>query len=112
LSTFARQALQQVLDDPQLLARALGEWLSEPKSLQHFQQQAGAGELRLAPATRMLYDRWHVFINGESFRASGKDARLMRKLADARHLSAADMAGLSPGARALLREWTEEGWLC
>jgi 50S ribosomal protein L16 3-hydroxylase len=112
LTEFARDALQRVLDDPQLLARALGEWLSEPKSLQHFAAQEGGAGLRLAPATRMLYDRWHVFINGEAFRAAGADARLMRKLADTRSLSAADAARLSPDACALVREWMEEGYLC
>jgi 50S ribosomal protein L16 3-hydroxylase len=111
LLDFARDALQRVLDDPQALARALGEWLSEPKTLRHFEPASPAG-LRLAPATRMLYDRWHVFINGEAFRAGGLDAKLMRKLADTRSLSPADAARLSPGARALLQEWIEEGYLC
>lgn len=112
LAEFARDALQRVLDDPAALARALGEWLTEPKSFQHFLPAEPGADLRLAPATRMLYDRRHVFINGESFRAGGQDARLMRKLADARCLSAADIGRLSPDAQALVREWTEEGWLC
>ena len=30
-----------------------------------------------------MYDVHHVFINGESFRASGRDAKLMQALADA-----------------------------
>lgn len=113
LQAFARDALQRVLDDPQLLARALGEWLSEPKTMQHFAPQAGEAEgVRLAPASRMLYDRWHVFLNGESFRAGGRDARLMQRLADRRALTAAERARLSPEAQALLLEWQEEGWLC
>lgn len=114
LQDFARQALRQVLDDPQLLARVLGEWLSEPKSLQHFPEGSEADDagVALAPASRMLYDRWHVFLNGESFRAGGKDARLMRRLADRRRLTSAELGQLSPDARALLDEWREEGWLC
>jgi 50S ribosomal protein L16 3-hydroxylase len=59
----------------------------------------------------MLYDDWHVFINGESFRASGRDASLMRQLADARSLGASQCARLSPAAQALVSEWISEGWL-
>ena len=36
--------------------------------------------------TRMLHDRRHVFINGEAWRAGGRDAVLMRRLADRRRL--------------------------
>jgi len=59
----------------------------------------------------MMYDRAHVFINGESFRAAGRDAQLMRRLADARALSAKDLAKLSDGARELLEIWVEDGWV-
>ena len=44
--------------------------------------------VRLDRRTRMLYDERHVFINGESFRAGGRDATLMRRLADRRALDA------------------------
>jgi 50S ribosomal protein L16 3-hydroxylase len=113
LADFARDALQRALDDPQALARCLGEWLSEPKRQLELAAQPtdlGAG-VQLAPSSRMLYDRWHVFINGESFRAGGRDATLMRRLADDRALSAADCARLSAGARGLLQDWLEEGWV-
>ena len=59
----------------------------------------------------MMYDPHHVFINGQGFRASGRDAQLMHRLADWRVLDAAGVAQLSPGARALLRSWFEAGWL-
>ena len=59
----------------------------------------------------MLYDAAHVLINGESFLASGRDAKLMHALADCRELSAADVGRLSEGARELLMQWTEDGWL-
>ncbi|MBY0469006.1 MAG: cupin domain-containing protein, partial [Burkholderiaceae bacterium] len=61
--------------------------------------------------TRMLYDDRHVFINGESFVASGRDARLMRRLADGRTLDAHDIAALSPQAQDLLQAWVFQGWL-
>ena len=59
----------------------------------------------------MLYDDRHVFINGESFRAAGRDARLMRRLADARRLSRAEVDALGAEARALVDEWRAAGWL-
>jgi 50S ribosomal protein L16 3-hydroxylase len=67
--------------------------------------------VRLDPKSRMLYDDRRVFINGESFDAGGRDARLMRRLADTRHLDADACAALSVGARALLEEWAACGWL-
>jgi 50S ribosomal protein L16 3-hydroxylase len=59
----------------------------------------------------MLFDADHVFINGESFHAGGKDAQLMRNLANARALSAAEVRRLSAGARALMEDWSAVGWL-
>lgn len=59
----------------------------------------------------MIYDSRHVFINGEGFRATGADARLMRALADARQLGAAQVQRLSNGARELLEQWRQAGWL-
>ena len=60
--------------------------------------------------TRMLYDKRHIFVNGESWRAAGRDATLMRRLADQRRLQASDLAGASDAARDLLRQWCEAGW--
>jgi 50S ribosomal protein L16 3-hydroxylase len=59
----------------------------------------------------MMYDDHHVFINGESFRAAGRDAKLMRTLADERQLSAKQVASLSDDARCLLDEWATDGWV-
>jgi len=61
--------------------------------------------------TRMLYDARHLYINGESFRAGGRDATLMRKLADQRALGPRELAGASEDALALLSDWCEAGWL-
>jgi 50S ribosomal protein L16 3-hydroxylase len=60
--------------------------------------------------SRMMYDDRHVFINGESYRASGRDAALMRALADHRCLAPAELAGASQAARSLLRSWCDAGW--
>jgi 50S ribosomal protein L16 3-hydroxylase len=67
--------------------------------------------VQLDAGSRMLYDDRHVFINGEAFRAGGRDATLMRRLADQRHLGAKDCALLSKGARDLLADWVAAGWL-
>ena len=113
LVQFAQQALQRHLADPQALPRALGEILTEPKPSVWFEASPpgnGASALQLDARTRMAYDARHVFINGESFVAGGRDARLMRVLADARQLSVRERQGLSAGAAELLNEWLGAGW--
>lgn len=114
LQRFAAQAVKQALQDPQTWSRALGEALSEPKPSVWFEpgrRLSGAKDVTLDRRTRMLYDEHHIFINGESYVASGRDAQLMRKLADERRLSATDVARASAGARALLSDWCESGWV-
>jgi len=114
LQDFARQALQQVLAERDALPRALGEVLSEPKPRVWFEPRAarrpGQG-VRLDAGSRMLYDERHVFINGEAFRAGGRDATLIRRLADTRRLAARDCAALGEDARELLADWVAAGWL-
>jgi 50S ribosomal protein L16 3-hydroxylase len=115
LSAFAAEAVQRTLADPDALPQALGCWLTEPKALVWF--DAGAAmpsypvALRLDRRTRMMYDDRHVYINGEAFRAGGRDARLMQRLADQRRLGTADVGRASRDALALLCEWAEAGWL-
>ena len=97
-----------------LLGCTLGEVLTEPKPTVWFDEPAApwtGGGLRLDRRTRMMYDDRHIFINGESFRAGGADARLMRALADARGLSATQVQRASTDAQALLQDWFEAGWL-
>ena len=59
----------------------------------------------------MMFDARHIFINGESFLASGRDAALMRQLANQRLLSAEVVKKASPGAKSLLQDWMQAGWL-
>lgn len=114
LHAFARDALASVLADPHALSRVLGEYLTEPKANVWFESggavQPGQG-LRLDRRTRMHHDAAHVFINGEGFRAGGRDATLMRELADTRRLSPKALARVSSGARELIDSWCEAGWL-
>ncbi|MDP1781072.1 MAG: cupin domain-containing protein [Hydrogenophaga sp.] len=114
LEAFAVDALQRLLAERQSLACALGEVMTEPKPRIFFDEAQGhwvAGALRLDRRTRMMYDPRHVFINGESFRAGGADARLMQRLADERALDARQVQRASEGAQALLQDWFEAGWL-
>jgi 50S ribosomal protein L16 3-hydroxylase len=114
LQVFARDALKAALKDRHALDRALGEYLTEPKADVWFETRKPVRSLRgvvLDRRTRMLHDARHVFVNGESWRASGRDAALMRTLADRRTLDAADMRRAGQAARELLRSWCEAGWL-
>ncbi|MCY7320093.1 MAG: cupin domain-containing protein [Ramlibacter sp.] len=114
LQQFAAQSLQAALKDPQALNRVLGEYLSEPKANVWFEpgpSPAAMGAVVLDRRSRMLHDERHVFLNGDSWRASGRDATLMRALADQRELSQAQVGRASARALELLRDWCEAGWL-
>lgn len=114
LADFAKSALQRALKDPHALARALGEYLTEPKANVWFEGGATPRKMKavaLDRRSRMMYDKHHIFLNGESWRAAGADARLMRLLADQRMLTSEDLKGASTQALALLRDWCEDGWL-
>jgi 50S ribosomal protein L16 3-hydroxylase len=114
LQAFAREAVLAVMRDADVIDRALGESMTEPKPTVWFDEGEAPdalSEVVLDRRTRMLYDERHLYINGESFRASGRDAKLMRRLADQRTLGARDLAGASEDARALLSDWCEAGWL-
>ena len=114
LAACSRAALQRLVADPRAAACALGEWLSEPDVDALFEGAASlhpqAGVV-LDRSTRMLYDRWHVFVNGESFVAGGRDAMLMRRLADTSLLAGVQVQALSGEARELLEQWLHDGWL-
>jgi 50S ribosomal protein L16 3-hydroxylase len=113
LQRFGDAAIEAALRDPRRRRRALGEVLSEPKPGIWFARDDAAtvaDGVVLDRRSRMLYDEDHVFINGESFRAGGSDAKLMRRLADERCLVAAEVRRLSAEARELLARWAEAGW--
>ncbi|ALK91827.1 cupin domain-containing protein [Limnohabitans sp. 103DPR2] len=118
LQEFAVQSVAKALKDPQILNCLLGESLTEPKpnvwfdapefdELPRFEWPA---QIRLDRRTKMLFDAKHIFINGESFRAAGKDAKLLRKLANEKTLSKALASQLSDNAAELMQAWWKEGW--
>lgn len=119
LLDFASAGVTRLLTQPQALACALGEYLTEPKPSIFFatgqppidRSEFAGSAVALDSKTRMMYDSWHVFINGESLRASGADAVLLRQLADQRRLSAAQIRRASPAALGVLHDWREAGWL-
>lgn len=118
---FATQAVRSALKNPLALGCALGESMTEPKPSVYFEApmhgwacddaEPAPGSIRLDARTRMMYDSHHVFMNGESYRARGADATLMRRLADQRTLSAPQLRKASTAAMALLGDWHSAGWL-
>ena len=114
LVDFTHKALDDALRDPLALRRVLGEYLTEPKGHVTFDATEVAalqGALAVDRRTRMMYDSEHLFVNGESFLASGRDAQLLRMLSDTRALDAAAVKRLSGPARTLLLDWCEAGWI-
>lgn len=125
LVQFAQQALQKALADPAVLKRALGEYLSEPKANVWFDDESPAkpggsrnsdksgasSGYRLDRRTKMLVDGQHVFINGESFRAAGRDAALLKQFANDRSMDALQLTRASVGAKSVLQNWLETGWI-
>ena len=115
LAVFSRQVLDKALKNPDLLDSLLGEYLTEPKSNVWFEGSETGADLsqgvQLDRRTKMMYDERHVFINGESFRVGGKDARLLRQLADKRSLSAASCANLSKDSEQAVLDWMSADWL-
>jgi 50S ribosomal protein L16 3-hydroxylase len=121
LLDFAKQAVEKAMSDPDALARNLGEYLTEPKANVWFDEPEPDSEediiltrqnrVDLHPRSQMLFDALHIFLNGESWRAAGADAKLMQKLANQRFLEPKDLNKSSDGAMALLQDWADAGWL-
>jgi len=115
LVTFARKAVHDALKNPLALGCALGEIMTSLKPQVWFQETEAelsrTMAIRLDAKTRMMYDEQHIFINGESYRAKGADAILMRLLADQRQLSAQALRKASQDALALLADWQAAGWI-
>jgi 50S ribosomal protein L16 3-hydroxylase len=116
LRAFAQSAVRRRLSQRGAIDGALGEWLTEPKAQVWFEADPKAQldaqrGVFLDRRTRMAYIEREVFINGESLVASGRDAVLVKRLADARRLAPDELRRASPAARAQIAQWLMAGWL-
>lgn len=114
LQRFAQKAIQMAVKGNRDVHCALGEFLSEPKSSVWFDPQPAPrrwAAVRLDDKSKMLYDKEFVFINGESWRCQGADARCLKRLADKRLLDAHQTAHASVEVKQLLMTWIQAGWL-
>lgn len=122
LLAFGREAVAAAVSDQGRIECALGEYLSEPKANVWFEPGSATARvrrgrnpsnrqvLRLDRRSRMLYTGSHVFINGDSHRVAGSDARLLRRLADRRELPMTELDKGSADLRAAVQDWCEQGW--
>jgi 50S ribosomal protein L16 3-hydroxylase len=108
-----------------LLDRVPGAFLTEPKPTVWFDPPAAAlaparlaarasrDGLRLDRRTRMAWRGNRVFANGEAIEAGAPARRWLRRLADARALSAPECrsAFADPALADLLHRWHASGWL-
>jgi 50S ribosomal protein L16 3-hydroxylase len=98
----------------QTLTDFLGRALTEPKTEAVFDAPTRGGfkqGLALARASRALYAPGWFFINGESWKMGGDDAKLLTRLATQRYLDSSQLQTASPALLRLLREWKEMGWI-
>jgi 50S ribosomal protein L16 3-hydroxylase len=112
--SFATTLLGRIRWSRRDVARFLGEYLSEPKPHVVFRPGRGARALarsavRLDAKTRLLYRGARFFINGESIELHGRDAALLRELADRRMAHGARLArGRLAG---LISHWRRLGYV-
>lgn len=127
LQAFAVEAVRRLLAQPDSLAQALGEVLSEPKPGVHFDPPppprarrgraatrdvaAPRGGVVLDRRSRMLYDDRFVYLNGEAWRCAGADGRALRELADRRRLGPRRLGRASEALLSALAAWCAAGWM-
>lgn len=114
LTAFAIEAVGKALADQTLLEQLIGEYLTDPKAGVYFEEgrlPKAFTQVTLHAATRMSYDAKHMFINGQSFKCAGTDAKLLRKLADERTISAIELRAGSAALMPAIHEFAKEGWL-
>ncbi|HVR92441.1 MAG TPA: cupin domain-containing protein [Casimicrobiaceae bacterium] len=109
-----------------LVSRFIGCYLSEPKpsvffeppsrplGLTAFRSAAARRGVSLDRRTQLLYDSRNVFLNGSTLDSAGCDSAVIKRLANARHLSGVKLAGSNStraAAVALLHRWYRDGFL-
>jgi 50S ribosomal protein L16 3-hydroxylase len=116
LVMFAKESLQRALQNEAALPCLLGEYLTEPKPNVYFEHSEKISEPQeptryVSKCSRMLYNDTHIFINGESFAASGTDAEILQNFADTLALPHNEFQALSSEAQVIVQEWLNEGWI-
>src|SRR5688572_5247678 len=114
LLSFAEKALNRIDWTRADTHRMLGEYLSTPKPHVVFARSRARipltrARLRLDAKTQLLYSGRWFFMNGESLRASVRDARMLRELADQRTLAGGRLAGSRLAT--LVMQWHRSGYL-
>lgn len=119
LVSSALAAVQKITFNERMAARFLGCWLTEPNALAVFPIAEdmvdledvieGNGRLVLDRRSRMIYRGADLFINGEAL--VQKTNATLKKLADTRILTSADLKKASAPTLTLLQEWLDDGWL-
>jgi 50S ribosomal protein L16 3-hydroxylase len=109
-----------------MVSRFLGCYLSEPKpsvffvppshplGLTAFRSAANRQGISLDRRTLLLYDRRNVFLNGVALEAAGYVGTVIKRLANARHLSGSHLAGSNStraAVVALFHRWYRDGFL-
>jgi 50S ribosomal protein L16 3-hydroxylase len=119
LQDYAMATLRRLRWNERDVARFVGSYLSEPKPGVVFTPRSPLGRasfirrarrrgVRLDSRTRLLYDERNLFINGEAVAWPADGRRMLRRLADARRLAAAEIdERIAP----LLYRWYRDGFL-
>ncbi|MBY4898751.1 cupin domain-containing protein [Cupriavidus sp. AU9028] len=124
LTQAVAERLQALRWTNTMVAEFVGTHLSEPKpgiefaeppniTLTKYERLARRQGVVLAPASIALYDRSHFFINGVAYEPPQELHKWLRRLADQRHLTPAEVAQCAPLPDLLetFHHWTMEGWL-
>jgi 50S ribosomal protein L16 3-hydroxylase len=112
MAAFAERVLARIHWTRGEVERFLGEYLTMPKPHLVFQPRAPRdlrGRVALEPKTQLLYIGRQFFINGESLRASSRQATALRRLADERSLAANALAAARLGG--LISQWQRRGYV-
>ena len=115
---FVAEAFARLRPGRAEFAQALGELLTEPKQEVVFEsgdaldaaRNAARHGLRLDRRTRMLWSPSGLSINGESVPGELARSALLRRLADARELDAAQYGAGNSAERELMVQWCGLGW--
>ena len=116
------QALSGIHSDKATIARFLGRYLTEPKPLvvfaaprpqtrQAFARRIARDGVALDRRTQLLYDDDRLYVNGDDIAMPRAGRAALRRLADARRLSARDCATLPASTLGLLHDWHRHGFL-